>query len=457
MKARRIVFIILALAIFMSFNIQGGMCKQKQEPKQASGGDLYNEIELFSDTISIIKTDYVKDVGPKELIYGALKGMLSSLDSHSQFMDPDTYNEIKVETTGKFGGLGIEITIKDGLLTIVSPIEGTPAFNAGLKANDKIVKIDGEITRDITLISAVKKLRGEPGTKVTLTILREKAESIFDVTVTRDIIRIESVKRAEILEDGIGYIRITEFQENTSKDLGTALEKLKKDGMNSLILDLRNNPGGLLSVSVDVAEKFIEKGKMIVSTKGRMKSQNMEFKARDPKPYMDFPIVVLVNEGSASASEIVAGALQDHKRGILLGTKTFGKGSVQTVIPLRDGSALRLTTAQYFTPSGRSINGEGINPDIMIELEEKTAEKDEMKEGKKEEKKEDIFEKLEKEPKEGLTPPEDKKGDEKKSDSKKTEEKKEEVKKKSEIIYDSQLLRAIDLLKGLKVYKTISG
>lgn len=419
MKIKRVILIILALAIFVSFNIDKG---SSIEENKRTEEELYKEIELFSDAISVIRSDYVDEVKAKDLIYGALKGMLSNLDSHSQFMDPDIYNEIKVETIGKFGGLGIEITIKDGLLTIITPLEDTPAFRAGLKANDKIVKIDGELTRDITLIEAVKKLRGEPGTKVTLTILREKTDKIFDVTITRDIIEIESIKRALILEDRIGYVRLTEFQEDTPRDLKEALEKLNQEEMNSLILDLRNNPGGLLNVSVAVAEKFLERDKLIVTTKGRKVSQSVEFKSKEQHPYLDLPLVVLVNEGSASASEIVAGAIQDNKRGIIMGTKTFGKGSVQTVIPLRDGSALRLTTAQYFTPSGRSIRGEGIAPDIVVALEEIS---------EKKEKEKNVFEELEK--KEKL-----------------------ESEVKEELVYDSQLLRAIDLLKGIKAYKGIS-
>jgi carboxyl-terminal processing protease len=354
--------------------------------------------------------------------------MLGGLDSHSQFMDPDAYNEIKVETAGKFGGLGIEITIKDDLLTIITPLEGTPAYHAGLMANDKIVKIDGEITRDITLVEAVKKLRGEPGTKVTLTILREKTGDIFDVTVTRDIIQLESIKRAEILEDNIGYIRLIEFQEKTPIHLKEALARLKNEGMDSLILDIRNNPGGLLNVSVAVSEAFLEPDKIVVSTKGRRKRQNVEFKSRNKNPYVDVPLVVLVNEGSASASEIVAGAIQDYKRGIIMGVKTFGKGSVQTVIPLRDGSALRLTTAQYFTPSGRSIRGEGITPDVVVELEGLP---------KKEDEKKDVFEEIKKE--------------------EEPDAEVEDEEEKDKIVYDSQLLRAMDLLKGIKAYRSITN
>jgi len=432
MKTRRIIMILLVLALFISFSVNESISKPKKKEEQVSE-DLFKEIELFSDALSVIRADYVDEVKAKDIIYGALKGMLSNLDSHSQFMDPDAYNEIKVETTGKFGGLGIEITIKDSLLTIVSPLEDTPAFRAGLKANDKIVKIDGEVTRDITLMEAVKKLRGEPGTKVTLTILREKTEMVFDATITRAIIQIESIKRVRILENGIGYLKLVEFQENTPKDLSEALKRLEKEGMNSFILDLRNNPGGLLNVSVDVAEKFLEKGTLVVTTKGRRGPQNSELRARERNPYLEFPLVVLVNGGSASASEIVAGAIQDNKRGIILGTKTFGKGSVQTVIPLKDGSALRLTTAQYFTPSGRSIRGEGIHPDVFVELEDVPE--------KKEKKVKDVFEELE----------------EKESEVKEEKTEDAEEEKKEEMVYDSQLLRAIDLLKGIKVYKEISS
>ena len=439
MRKYRVVLVILALILFGSFNIQESISEQKAKEEEKEGGaveSLYKEIELFSDSVSVIRSDYVDEIKAKDLIYGALQGMLSSLDSHSQFMDPDTYNEIKVETTGKFGGLGIEITIKDGLLTIITPISGTPADRSGLEANDKIVKIDGEVTRDITLIEAVKKLRGEPGTKVTLTILREKEDRVFEVVVTRDIIEIESIKKAQILEDGIGYLRLVEFQEDTAKDLKTALEKLNKEGMSGFILDLRNNPGGLLNISVDVAEQFLEKGTLVVSTKGRRPTQTSELKARESKPYLEFPMVVLVNEGSASASEIVAGAIQDHKRGILLGKKTFGKGSVQTVIPLRDGSALRLTTALYFTPSGRSIRGEGIMPDVVVEYKRQLEEK--------EDKQKKVFDKLDNE----------EEGKEEKEEKEKTEEKQEE--KEDKLVYDSQLIRAIDLLKGIKVYKDMN-
>ena len=397
------------------------------EKEEENTDNIYKELELFSDAVSIIRSDYVEEAKSKDLIYGALKGMLSSLDPYSQFMDPDTYNEMKVETEGEFGGIGIEITIMDDLLTIISPIEGTPAYNVGLKPGDKIVKIDDEITKDLTLIEAVKRLRGKPGTDVNVTVLREKEKKLLDFTVTRSIIKLESIKRSEIIDEHIGYVRLVEFQEKTRVDLEKSLRDLEKKGIKALILDLRNNPGGLLDASIEVADRFLEEDKVIVSTKGRVENQNYIFKAKGNRKHLDYPLIVLINGGSASASEIVAGAIQDHKRGIVMGTKSFGKGSVQTVVPLPDGSAVRLTTSKYFTPSGRSIHGEGIEPDITVEHRE-DAKKEEDKN------KEDVFENLQKN-KEDVV------------------EKKEEVtQKKKEVKYDNQILSAVDVLKGIVIY-----
>ncbi|MBU1905371.1 MAG: S41 family peptidase, partial [Candidatus Omnitrophica bacterium] len=341
---KKLLMISVVSTILLGFFVVtfAGMDKKEKN-------ELFKQVELFSDSLAIIQSDYVEEVTPKDLIYGALKGMLSALDPHSQFLDPQTYSELKLDTEGKFGGLGIEITIKDSLLTVVTPIEDTPAWKAGLKANDRIVKIDSELTRDITLTDAVKKLRGDPGTSVVLTILREAEKKLLEFKITRDIIKIRNVKEGRILENGIGYIRLVEFRENAVKEMNQALKQLTKEGMDALILDLRNNPGGLLDIAVKVAEKFLEKDKMIVYTKGRIPSQDLEFLSKESKPIVDIPMVVLINEGSASGSEIVAGCLQDYKRAIILGMKSFGKGSVQTVIPLRDGSALRLTTSKYFT------------------------------------------------------------------------------------------------------------
>jgi len=392
--------------------------------------DLYRQVELFSDALTIVQKDYVDEMESKKLIYGALGGMLSSLDPHSQFMDPDAYNELKVETEGKFGGLGVEITIRDGLLTIVTPIEDTPAWKVGVKAGDIIVKIDNELTRDINLGDAVKKLRGKPGTEVNLTILREKEKRVLEFKIVRDIIKIQDIKEPKILEDKIGYVRIVEFREGTDNHLKRVLDDLKKQGMDSLILDLRNNPGGLLDTAVNTTELFLEKGKLIVSTKGRKENQNMEFICRREGSYKDIPIVLLVNEGSASGSEIMSGALQDYKRAIILGVKTFGKGLVQTVIPMSDGSALRLTTSRYFTPKGRSIDKEGIIPDLVVEQTSMLGELAQIEPS--EDKSAEIFDQLER--KDDIlqeTRPRDYKS-------------------------DNQLMRAVDLLKGIKIYQSFN-
>jgi carboxyl-terminal processing protease len=274
---------------------------------------------------------------------------------------------MQVETTGSFGGLGIEITLRDDILTVVSPIEGTPAYRAGIHPGDRIIKIDGIITKDMQLADAVKRMRGKPGSKVTISVAREGWTELQDFTIVREQIRVQSV-RVQELEPGIEYIKIRQFQEQTSNDLEAALEKVSKNGMKALVLDLRNNPGGLLTSAVEVSEKFVEDGKLVVYTEGRIRNQNMRFTAHSKRSFSDTPMVVLVNQGSASASEIVAGALQDWGRAIVIGTQTFGKGSVQTIIPLSDGSGLRLTTAKYFTPKGRSIHGKGITPDIVVEM-----------------------------------------------------------------------------------------
>lgn len=419
MRKKIIVILISGLLIFAFAQLAvSGIEKKKKD-------DLYRQVELFADSLAIIQNEYVEDMKPKDLIYGALKGMLSALDPHSQFMDPDTYNELKVGTEGRFGGLGIEITIKDGLLTVVTPIEDTPAWKAGIKASDRIVKINNEITRDMALTEAVKKMRGKPGEAVNLTILRESEKKILEFKIVRDIIKIRDIKEAKILEDGVGYIRLIEFRENTAQDINSALDKLSKEGMTGLILDLRNNPGGLLDVAVKIAEKFIEKGKMVVYTKGRQQAQSIEFISRSSRPLLNLPMVILINEGSASGSEIVAGALQDYKRAIILGTKSFGKGSVQTVIPLSDGSALRLTTSKYFTPLGKVIHGKGVEPDIKVE----DGKIETAKAVLRPEKAEDVFGEID------------------------TKEKPQKEEGGFDYKSDNQLMRAIDILKAIKFYK----
>jgi len=360
---RKKIFILTAGLVILLALSSFALSEMEKKKKD----DLYRQIELFSDALAIIQTDYVDEPDSKEWIYGALKGLLSSLDPHSQFMDPDTFNELKVDTEGKFGGIGIEITLKDGLLTIITPIEDTPAWKAGLKSGDRIVKINKDLTREITLIEAVKKMRGKPGEPVNLTILRESEKKLLDFKIVRDIIKIKDIKEARILENRIAYIRLVEFREDTGKNMDIALGRLNKEGMDALILDLRNNPGGLLDAAVKVTERFIEKGQTIVTTKSRIKQQNMEIISQGKNPILNIPIVVLINEGSASGSEIVASALKDHKRAIIMGTKSFGKGSVQTFVPLSDGSALRLTTSKYFSPLGNQIHGKGLEPDITVE------------------------------------------------------------------------------------------
>ncbi|HXG51322.1 MAG TPA: S41 family peptidase [candidate division Zixibacteria bacterium] len=327
----------------------------------------YESLEAFANILSIVKKNYVEEVDTQNLVNGAITGMLSSLDPHSAYLTPDLYKELQMDTQGRFGGLGIEITIKNGVLTVVSPIEDTPAFKAGIKPGDMIFKIEDEFTKDMTLVDAVKRMRGPKGTKINISIKREGIPELITLTLVRDTIRVQSV-RSRVLEEGYGYIRLAQFQERSDRDMQKALEKLtaEKGGLKGLVLDLRNNPGGLLTQAVRVSDLFLDSG-LIVYTEGRVESQRHKYFAQKEGTWLGFPMVVLVNSGSASASEIVAGALQDHKRAVVLGTKTFGKGSVQTILPLDDNSALRLTTARYFTPKGRSIQASGIVPDIVLD------------------------------------------------------------------------------------------
>lgn len=350
----------------------------------------YKELKLFRQVMEIVRKNYVKDVTDKELIQGAIGGMLQSLDAHSSFLTEEMFKELQVETKGEFGGLGIEITLDGGILTVVSPIEDTPAFKVGIKPGDKIIKINGEPTKNITLHSAVQQMRGPKGTKVTLTIMREGFKKLKDFTITRDIIHVQSVKK-EALDPGYAYVKIVSFQETTDTDLMAAIKELGDDEkIKGLILDLRNNPGGLLDQAVKVTNLFINKG-LIVYTDGRVKDQRMDFRASPAGTHYKFKMAVLINEGSASASEIVAGALQDHDRALILGTKSFGKASVQTIIPLDNGSGLRLTTAYYYTPKGRHIQKTGILPDVDLKTEVQKKEEEEVaseeaKNGKKNEK-----------------------------------------------------------------------
>lgn len=395
--------------------------------------ESYKRLKVFAEAITLLKENYVEDIDDKQLIYGAIKGMLGSLDPHSSFMTPEAYKEMQVDTKGEFGGLGIQIGIKDNVLTVIAPIEDTPAFKAGIKAGDKILKINGESTKDMSLYDAVAKLRGPKGTSVTITIMREGFEKPEDVTIVRDIISIKSVK-SKIIDDGIGYIKLLQFQQKTASELEDALTTIKRGNINSLILDLRNNPGGLLNSSVDVASYFLPERKLVVSIKGR-KEDKTEFYTTGGVHYTDYPMVVLVNEGSASASEIVAGALQDWNRALIIGTKTFGKGSVQTVIPLSDGSAIRVTTALYYTPKGRSIQATGIVPDITIELKTKDGVKKHPVLREKD---------LEKHIENKTI-----------KDTEKKEEEPAEAPVEISEEDDTQLQRAIDILKSWKIFKNL--
>ncbi len=325
----------------------------------------YEYLKVFTEVLTQIEKNYVEETKSIDLIHGAIRGMLATLDPHSGYMPPDVYKEVQVETKGKFGGVGIQIGIRDKRLTVVAPIEDTPAYRAGIQSLDYIFKVDGESTKDMTLLDAVHRMRGPKGTKVTLTVIRKGVDEEIVVDLIRDEIMIQSV-RGRMLEGGVGYLRIAQFQEQTAAEQETVLSELKEKGMKSLIIDLRNNPGGLLSSAVGVTEKFIPSGKIVVSIKDR-KGKRDEYRANAGDPLINIPIIVLVNAGSASASEILAGALQDWGRAVVVGTQTFGKGSVQTILPLSDGSGLRLTTAKYFTPDDRSIHGVGITPNIKVE------------------------------------------------------------------------------------------
>jgi len=348
--------------LILTLSLGGGVASKGNDTAAT-----YENLRLFTEVLSIVQSQYVDEVAPKDIIYNAIKGTLRGLDPHSSFLDPEMYREMQVETSGSFGGLGIEITLRDDVLTVVAPIEGTPAYRAGIQPGDRILKIEGLSTKDMQLSDAVKRMRGKPGSKITISIVREGWAEPKDFVITREQIRVQSV-RANQLEPGIEYLRLRQFQEQTANDLEVSLDKYVKEGkIQGLVLDLRNNPGGLLTAAVEVTEKFLESGKLVVYTEGRVRNQNMRFSSNAKRVFSDFPIVVLVNQGSASASEIVAGALQDWGRAVVIGTQSFGKGSVQTIIPLSDGSGLRLTTAKYFTPKGRSIHGKGITPDIIVE------------------------------------------------------------------------------------------
>jgi carboxyl-terminal processing protease len=393
------------------------------------------DLQVFSEVFGKIKSEYVDEVDDATLLRDAIQGMLAGLDPHSVFLDPDDFEEIRISTDGKFGGLGIEVTIEDGLIKIVTPIDGTPAYDAGLLPGDIIIMLDDSPVRGMSLREAVEIMRGEPGSEITLTISRKGTVEPMDVKLTRAIIKVTSV-RGELLEEEYGYIRVSSFQSGTAQSLRSKVKDLEQasDGsLKGLVLDLRNNPGGILSGAVEVSDMFLGDGE-IVSTRGRTQDSGQSYTARPDDVIDDAPMVVLVNGGSASASEIVAGALQDHQRAIILGTRTFGKGSVQTVIPMNNGGALKLTTARYYTPSNRSIQAKGIEPDIVTEQLEFTA----SRENNRDISESDLVGHLE-------------------NDDSGGEENSGEVSSANRTANDHQLREALNLLKGMSLVKTRTG
>jgi carboxyl-terminal processing protease len=428
-----IISILMAGILFLNGN---------NRDVKADSSEIYKNIEIFTDVLRKIEKHYVEPQDAQKLIYGAIKGMVQSLDPHSSFLTKEEHRELLIETKGSFSGVGIEITIRDNILTVVSPIVDTPAYIMGIKAGDKILKIDDKPTNDMTLFDAVKRIRGPKGSNVKLTIGRKGVDKPLEFNITRADIPLITTRK-ELLESEIGYVRIFSFRSTTADELASALGFLEGGrNLKGLILDLRTNPGGLLSQAIEVSDLFLDSG-LIVSTKGRNPSQNIEESAHKNERERNYPIIVLVNGGSASASEIVAGALQDNKRALILGTKTFGKGSVQTILPLPDGSGLRLTTARYYTPSGRSIQLRGIIPDILMEY----IPPDEEKERKQ------IRFKREKDLK-GHMPNESIK----KEETQKESEPKEREKRLQEALRkDNQVQHALQILKSWKIITQIKS
>ncbi len=380
-QARPLYAAVFSLVAFsgglFSASVQADPRQLDEEISEQSAGLPLAELRNFSDIFARIKSDYVEQVSDQELLEHAIRGMLSGLDPHSTYMNKDEYNELKIGTSGEFGGLGIQVGMENGFVKVISPIDDTPAYHAGIQAGDLIIRLDHKPIKDISLNDAVKIMRGKPGSKISLSIMREGEDKPLEFVIERAIIKVESVK-THLLEPGFAYIRLSTFQAKTAVQLREAISKLVEENgglLNGMILDLRNNPGGVLNAAADVADLFIRKGKLVY-TKGRKENSYFEFNASPEDVMNDKPIVVLINAGSASASEIVAGALQDHKRAVIMGEKSFGKGSVQTIQELRNGAAVKFTTARYYTPNGRSIQAEGIAPDIALKDMALTAQAD---------------------------------------------------------------------------------
>lgn len=435
-KLRTSTFFVAGLLIGLSVAIGHSVYALKDDEKAIP----FEDLQAFTDVFSRIKSDYVETVDDNKLLEDAIRGMLSGLDPHSSYLDSDEFTELRVGTTGQFGGLGIEVGMENGFVKVISPIDDTPAARAGIQASDLIIRLDEKPVKGLTLGEAVKLMRGKPNTDIKLTIVREGESKPLEITITREIIRVKSVKK-RMLEPGYGYVRITNFQSRTSTDLMKSVADMQeKTKLRGLVLDLRNNPGGVLNGAVGVSDAFLEEG-LIVYTEGRIDDSSVKYTATPGDILNGVPLVILVNGGSASASEIVAGAMQDHDRGIIMGFKTFGKGSVQTIQELRNGSAVKLTTARYYTPNGRSIQAEGIIPDIQLrELEIKNREKSKSISEK------DLTGHLSN-PVNGEESEDSKKP--KTSDSKK----KDDSEKLSETDY--QLFEALNLLKGLTIANRI--
>lgn len=448
MKSAARYTLVLLLGVFVGAAITFDMTvlAGREQAVQAGKPLPIDELRTFTEVFSRIKSDYVEPVEDKKLLEDSIQGMLSGLDPHSSYLDAESFKDVRIETEGQFGGLGIEVTMENGFVKVVSPIEDTPAAAAGLKTGDLVIRLDDKAVKGMTLTEAVRAMRGKPGSDIALTVVREGSSKPLKFTVTRAIIKIQSVKQ-KLVEPGYGYVRVTQFQTTTNKNLATAIKKLEeenKGALKGLVLDLRNNPGGVLNAAVGVSDAFLNKG-LIVYTEGRVSDSRLKFSAAPGDLINGAPMVVLVNGGSASASEIVAGALQDHKRAIVMGTKTFGKGSVQTIVPVSNGAALKITTARYYTPDGRSIQAAGIVPDIVTEDAKVT--RNDAAERLREA---DLARHLENslnganggangaEPKTVIEP--------KKPDDKAT--------KKGTPSEDYQLQEAVNLLKGIAIYKT---
>jgi len=452
LKKKQHIKLWLALLIAVVFCIVGSGFYRNLS---ANGAETYKGLKLFSDVLELVENNYVDPVDSKDLIEKAIQGMVHSLDPHSSLLAPDDFKELQIDTQGEFTGIGVSITMKDGFVTVISPIEGTPAYKAGIKAGDKIIKVNGKTTGDLR--QAVKMIRGPKGTEVVVTIAREDVKKPIDFKIIRDIIPVESVK-ALVIKPGYGYIWITNFRDNTTDDLLAALDKFEsnKIPLKGIILDLRDNPGGLLNQAIEVSDLFLEKG-IILSIKGRKEKNTQIYKATPNEVKRNYPIVLLINGGSASASEIVAGALQDQKRALIMGTTSFGKGSVQSVEKLRDGYGLKLTIARYYTPSGRSIQAKGIQPDIVVKRRviDKEATEDISDEGMLKEK--DLQNHLEAVPEKGQE--KKSKGGEKGKGHKKQDIEKAKFiygqLKPEQLLTDNQVIRALDVLLSYEIFKNV--